>query len=76
VGKLKLAKIPDRQTTKMSFQATTELKIELERYTQRYNSDYRVNETAEALIPHILQAFMRSDREFRKQKHSAKVSDQ
>ena len=62
---LKLGKLPDRETVKITFAASTELNRLLEAYAQAYESEYRQKETVPDLIPHMLEAFIKADRGFR-----------
>ena len=63
---LKLPKLPDRETTKLSFVASTELKKQLEEYAALYTQEYGRKEALADLIPFMLEAFLASDREFQK----------
>ena len=63
---LKLPKLPDRETTKLSFAASTELKKQLEEYAALYAQEYGHKEALADLIPFMLEAFLASDREFQK----------
>ena len=65
---LKLSKLPDRETVKITFAANTELNRLLEAYAQAYEAEYARKETVPDLIPHMLEAFIRSDRGFRNQR--------
>lgn len=62
---LKLGKLPDRETTKITFAATTELGKLLEEYAQAYEAQYGKKETVSDLIPHMVEAFIKGDRSFR-----------
>lgn len=62
---LKLGKLPDRETVKITFTASTELNRLLEAYAQAYESEYGQKETIADLIPHMLEAFIKADRGFR-----------
>ena len=63
---LKLGKLPDRETVKITFAASTELNRLLEVYAQAYESEYGQRETVSDLIPHMLEAFIKTDRGFRR----------
>ena len=63
---LKLPKLPDRETTKLSFAASAELKKQLDAYAALYAREYGRREQLTDLIPFMLEAFLASDREFQK----------
>lgn len=63
---LKLGKLPDRETVKITFAASTELNRLLEAYAQTYEAEYGQKETVPDLIPHMLEAFIKTDQGFRK----------
>lgn len=63
---LKLPKLPDRETTKLSFVASADLKRQLDAYAALYAKEYGRKEALSDLIPFILEAFLTSDREFQK----------
>lgn len=63
---LKLGKLPDRETVKITFAASTELNRLLEAYAQAYEAEYGQKETVPNLIPHMLEAFIKADSGFRK----------
>lgn len=69
---LKLGKLPDRQTTKITFVANAELNMLLENYAAAYEREYGQRETITDLIPHMLEAFIKADRGFRKTKDQGK----
>ena len=62
---LKLGMLPDRETVKITFAASTELNRLLEAYAQAYQVEYGQRETVPDLIPHMLEAFIKADRGFR-----------
>lgn len=62
---LKLGKLPDRETTKITFAASAELSKKLDDYAKAYEAEYGRAEKVEDLIPHLLEAFMKADRGFR-----------
>lgn len=62
---LKLGKLPDRETVKITFAAGTELYRMLEAYAQAYEAEYGQKEDVPGLIPHMLEAFIKADRGFR-----------
>jgi hypothetical protein len=61
---LKLGKLPDRETVKITFAASTELSRLLETYAKAYEAEYGQKETVPGLIPHMLEAFIKADRGF------------
>jgi len=63
---LKLPKLPDRETAKLSFVASADLKRQLEEYAALYAKEYGRKEALADLIPFMLEAFLASDREFQK----------
>ena len=63
---LKLAKLPDRTPTKITFTAPAELNQALNEYAEIYRETYGEAETITELIPFMLDAFLESDRGFTK----------
>ncbi|WP_299410384.1 DUF2274 domain-containing protein [uncultured Roseobacter sp.] len=63
---LKLEKLPDRASTKISFTADAELKAALNDYAEIYRKSYGQKETVADLIPFMLQAFMNADHSFKR----------
>lgn len=63
---LKLARLPDRETIKITFTASAEMKSNLEDYAAAYEREYGHNEIPTELIPHMLESFVRNDRGFRR----------
>lgn len=61
---LKLAKLPDRTLIKCVIQITPDLERALQDYAAAYEAEYGAAETPSDLIPHMLAAFLESDREF------------
>ena len=70
---LKLGKLADRETVKITFAASTELNRLLEAYAQAYEAEYGHKETVPDLIPHMLEAFIKADRGFRRRQVSASI---
>jgi hypothetical protein len=62
---LKLQKLPDRETAKITFTVSMKLRRSLEAYAELYNREYGIQEAVADLIPHMLEAFINSDRVFR-----------
>ncbi|MGX9120163.1 DUF2274 domain-containing protein [Mesorhizobium sp. BHbsci] len=70
MGNLKLGPLPKFGTVRMTIALPEPLKDELERYAAEYSRLYEPVEAA-TLIPHMLEAFMRSDRGYRSRKAQA-----
>jgi hypothetical protein len=64
MGNLKLAKLPDRSLIKCVIQITPDLERTLQDYAAAYEAAYGAAESPSELIPHMLAAFLESDREF------------
>ena len=76
MGDLKLGALPRQSTVPLIIVLTEPLKEELDAYAVEHSRLYEPVETA-ALIPHILQAFLRTDRAWcsrRKQRGRAQAS--
>lgn len=71
---LKLGRLPDRKTTKITFTASADLNELLTEYAAAYERQYGQNETIADLIPHMLEAFIRADRGFKRKDVSSKIS--
>ena len=63
---LKLGKLPDRETTKITITASAELNKLLTTYASAYETEYGLRESITDLIPHMLDAFIKTDRGFQK----------
>lgn len=61
---LKLGRLPKQGTVRMTIVLFEPLKEELDRYAAEHSRLYEPVETA-ALIPHMLEAFIRTDRGWR-----------
>lgn len=70
---LKLGRLPRVGMTRMTFSLPEPLKEELELYATEHSRLYEPVEAA-ALIPHMLESFLRSDRGWRSRKAKAKPS--
>lgn len=70
MANLKLGPLPKLGTVRMTISLPEPLKDELERYAAEYSRLYEPVETA-ALIPHMIEAFIRSDRGYRSRKTQA-----
>jgi hypothetical protein len=76
VGDLKLGPLPRQSTVRLTIVLLEPLKEELDAYAVEHSRLYEPVETA-ALIPHMLQAFLRTDRAWcsrRKQRGQAQAS--
>lgn len=63
---IKLGRLPDRTPVKISISILPELNQALVEYAAVYEQTYGQSETIAELIPHMLGAFLASDREFAK----------
>ena len=63
---LKLAKLPDRTPVKLAITLAPDLKRSLDDYAELYRETYGHSEAVVDLIPHMLAAFLSSDRAFSK----------
>lgn len=63
---LKLAKLPERTPVKLAINVTPDLHRALTDYATIYNEAYGQSEPLAELIPHMLAAFLASDRHFMK----------
>ena len=66
MASLKLGKLPDRETTKITFTVSAELNKLLATYASAYEAEYGQHESITDLIPHMLEAFIKTDRGFQK----------
>lgn len=60
---LKLGPLPKNETVRVSITLAKPLKDALDLYAQEYGQAYEPTDTA-TLIPHMLEAFLRSDKAF------------
>ena len=69
ISKLRLGPLPKTETVKVTISLTVALKDELELYAAEFS---RLHEPVDAvvLIPHMLEAFIRSDRGYRARRAS------
>ncbi|MCD6707316.1 MAG: DUF2274 domain-containing protein [Thiobacillus sp.] len=65
-NKLRLGPLPKSETIKLTISLSTNLKTMLDRYAALHAQTYGESVDGVALIPHILEAFMVRDREFKK----------
>jgi hypothetical protein len=70
MANLKLGPLPKLGTVRITIALPEPLKEELERYAAEYSRLYEPVEAA-ALIPHMIEAFIRSDRGWRSRKAQA-----
>ena len=63
---IKLAKLPDRTPVKLAISILPELHEALQDYARLYQETYGHAEALPDLIPHMLAAFLDSDRAFAK----------
>ncbi len=66
MASLKLGKLPDRETTKITFTSSAELSKLLTTYASVYEAEYGLRESIADIIPHMLEAFIKTDRGFQK----------
>ena len=64
--KLRLGPLPKTESTKVTFSCPASLKADLDRYAALHAQTYGETVDATTLIPHMLEAFMAGDREFRR----------
>jgi hypothetical protein len=67
MAQLKLGRLPKQGVVRMTITLAEPLKEELDRYAAEHSRLYEPVETA-ALIPHMLEAFLRTDRGWRGRK--------
>jgi hypothetical protein len=63
---LKLARLPDRTPVKMTISIAPDLQRELTDYAAIYRETYGEEQAVADLVPHMLAAFLASDRGFAK----------
>ena len=63
---LKLARLPDRTPVKLTISIAPDLQRELADYAAIYRETYGEEQAVADLIPHMLAAFLASDRGFAK----------
>lgn len=67
---LKLARIPDRTPVKLAIHVEPELHARLAAYAEAYAQTYGAELPVVELIPHMLAAFLDSDREFSRRRRA------
>ena len=65
-SKLRLGPLPRTETVKLTITCPISLKVDLDRYAAIHAKAYGEQVDALALVPHMLEAFMARDREFKK----------
>ncbi len=63
---LKLDRLPDRESVKVTFTADADLKAALNDYAEIYRRAYGQKESVADLIPFMLEAFMNADPGFKR----------
>jgi len=66
MAEIKLARLPDRTPVKLTITVAPELHHALTDYAAVYNETYGQAEPVAELVPHMLSAFLASDRGFAK----------
>ncbi|CAJ2816389.1 small protein [Burkholderia pseudomallei] len=66
--KLRLGPLPKTESIKLTFACPTSLKAELDRYAALHAQIYGEAIDTLTLVPHMLEAFMAGDREFKRKK--------
>lgn len=67
-NKLRLGPLPKTETVRFTFNCTKALQAELEHYAALHAQTYGEPVDATTLVPHMLEAFMARDREFKKRR--------
>lgn len=67
---IKLAKLPERTPVKLTISMPPDLSQTLSEYADVYREQYGQSEAVADLIPHMLRAFLDSDRNFAKARRS------
>lgn len=63
---IKIARLPDRKPVKLTISILPDLYDQIQDYGRVYEAEYGETETAQNLIPAMLEAFLQSDHQFRK----------
>jgi hypothetical protein len=71
-AELRLGPLPKTATVKLTIAVSVELKMDLDRYAELHSARWGESIDATALIPHMLEAFIRRDRGFRKARPSSR----
>lgn len=67
-AKLRLGPLPKTETVRFTFNCTKALQADLERYASLHAQTWGEPVDAATLVPHMLEAFMARDREFRRRR--------
>lgn len=68
VRKLRLGPLPKTESVRLTFACPATLKADLDRYAAMHAQTYGEAVDATTLIPHMLEAFIAGDREFRRKR--------
>jgi len=71
---LKLSKLPDRTTIKITFSASAKLNEGLHGYTALYRNAYGETASVSELIPFMLESFLESDHAFTKARREGSLN--
>lgn len=71
MAELKLGRLPDRTPVKLTISVPPDLKQALDDYAALYETAYGRSEPLAELVPHMLAAFLASDREFARRRKPA-----
>jgi hypothetical protein len=69
--KIKLGKLPNTSTVKVTVSLAASLKAQLDRYAQLHSQTWEQKVDAAALVPHIVAQFLANDRAFRKMERTS-----
>jgi hypothetical protein len=69
---LKLGKLPNRKSVKISFEAHPDLAEALDAYASAYEQAYGQSEPVAELVPYMLEGFLKGDRAFAKFREPSK----
>lgn len=72
MSELRLARIPDRTPIKLNISVAPDLHSALHGYAEVYKETYGDEQSVVDLIPHMLTAFLASDRGFAKARGAAR----
>jgi len=71
--KIKLGKLPNTSTVKVTVSLPASLKAQLDRYAQLHSQTWKQQVDAAALVPHIVAQFLANDRGISKTGENARV---
>jgi len=63
---LKIGKLPDRKPVKLNISILPDLYEQIQDYARVYEAEFGQGETAQNLIPAMLESFIQSDHQFKK----------